>query len=328
MINHRDRLQSCLDGKILDRVPVALWRHFPVDDQTAAGLAAATVAFQKAYDFDLVKVTPPSSFCIQDWGATDVWEGSAEGTRAYNRRVIQQPEDWMKLAPLDPLAGRLGQQLETLRLIRQELGGETPILQTIFSPLHQAKNLAGSEQLLIHLRKEPEALLAGLATIARTTQNFVEEARSTGIDGIFYAVQHARYNLLSVDEYLRFGRPFDLHILEPARDLWINMLHLHGSDIMFDLFLDYPLQVINWHDQETPPSLTDGLKRFKGAVCGGLRRDETMLLGDPQAILTEARAAIQATNGERFILGTGCVVFTTVPHGNILAARRSVEAAW
>lgn len=327
MISHRDRLQSCLDGKILDRVPVALWRHFPVDDQTAAGLAASTVAFQKAYDFDLVKVTPPSSFCIQDWGATDVWEGSAEGTRTYNRRVIQKPEDWMKLAPLDPLAGRLGQQLEALRLIRQELGDKTPILQTIFSPLHQAKNLAGSEQLLIHLRKEPEALLAGLATIARTTQNFVEEARSTGIDGIFYAIQHARYNLLSVDEYLRFGRPFDLHILEPARDLWINMLHLHGSDIMFDLFLDYPLQVINWHDQETPPSLTDGLKLFKGAVCGGLRRDETMLLGDPKAIIAEARAAIQATYGERFILGTGCVVFTTVPHGNILAARHSVEAA-
>jgi uroporphyrinogen decarboxylase len=62
--SHRTRLETCLSGVRPDRTPVALWRHFPVDDQIPAGLAAATIDFQRTFDFDLVKVTPASSFCL------------------------------------------------------------------------------------------------------------------------------------------------------------------------------------------------------------------------------------------------------------------------
>ena len=68
MITHRTRLEACLSNQPVDRPPVALWRHFPVDDQTPFGLANATLVFQKTFDFDLVKVTPSSSFCLKDWG--------------------------------------------------------------------------------------------------------------------------------------------------------------------------------------------------------------------------------------------------------------------
>ena len=66
-LTHRQRVKACLSGDQLDRVPVALWRHFPVDDQSPDGLAAAIFAFQNTFDFDLVKVTPSSSYCLRDW---------------------------------------------------------------------------------------------------------------------------------------------------------------------------------------------------------------------------------------------------------------------
>ena len=72
MASKRDRLKAAIAGQKADRPPVALWRHFPVDDQDPALLAAATAAFQQTYDFDLVKVTPASSFCLRDWGAQDL----------------------------------------------------------------------------------------------------------------------------------------------------------------------------------------------------------------------------------------------------------------
>jgi len=56
------------------------------------------------------------------------------------------------------------------------------------------------------------------------------------------------------------------------------MLHLHGTEVMFDEFLDYPVQIINWHDRETRPSLILGQQRFRGVVCGGLQREKTMVL--------------------------------------------------
>jgi uroporphyrinogen decarboxylase len=331
-LTHRERLQACLAGdKALDRPPVALWRHFPVDDQDPESLAAASLDFQRHYDFDLVKVTPASSFSIKDWGAEDIWEGHSEGTRRYTRRVIERPQDWEKLAVLSPSSPALARQLDCLRIIRLGLPSETPLLQTIFSPLAQAKNLAGGEQLIVHLRQYPQAVLKGLEVIAQTTRCFVEACLEIGLDGIFYAVQHAQAGLLTSDEYKTFGLPNDLTCLEPAAALWCNLLHLHGLNVYFDLisqslFPNHLFPIVNWHDRETSPTLAEGLNKFPGVVCGGISQ-RTIVLSDQPDVLKEARDAISQTGGQRLILGTGCVVPVIAPHGNILAARQVVEAA-
>ena len=322
---HRERLQACLNGEATDRPPVALWRHFPVDDQSPETLASATIQFQKRYEFDLVKVTPASSFCLKDWGVEDAWEGSTEGTRRYTDRVIRKPQDWENLPRLEPSAPHLAGQLACLRQIRVELGLDTPVLQTVFSPLSQAKNLSGGETLLVHLRKYPEAVLKGLETIALSTRRFVEAALDTGIDGVFYAIQHARAGLLTLDEYKYFGIPYDQQIMEPASDLWCNLLHLHGNEIYFEVISAFNFQIVNWHDRETPPSLAGAQQVFEGTVCGGFGRD-TLVYGGQAALWEEARDAVAQTNGRRLILSTGCVVPIIASYGNIMAARKSVDS--
>ena len=321
-----ERLRAAIQGGVVDRPPVALWRHFPGDDQRPDDLAAATVAFQHRYDFDFVKVTPASSFCLRDWGVQDRWVGSLEGTREYTAYPVQAPEDWHKLRPLDPMQGALGAQLRCLHLIADALAGQVPFIQTIFSPLAQAKNLVGPDRLPLHLRRYPEAVRAGLEAITDTTVRFVTMARETGMAGVFYAVQHAQYGLLAEDEYVAFGRPDDLRILEAAQGLWLNVLHLHGTDVMFDLLADYPVQVINWHDRETWPTLAEAQSRFGGVVCGGLQRWDAVVRGTPDQVREQAADAIAQTGGRRFILGTGCVTPIVAPTSNIHAAREAVGA--
>jgi len=325
-MSKRERLEAAVAGDVVDRPPVALWRHWPGDDRTPDGLAAATIRFQQEFDFDFVKVTPASSFCVQDWGARDEWRGNVEGTRVYTGYPVQEPEDWAELPLLDPEHGALGDQLTCLQTLQEEFGEEVPFIQTVFNPLSQAKNLAGQERLLLHLRRHPGALQQGLETIAETTVRFIEAARARGVAGIFYAVQHARYELLSEEEYRAFGRTIDLRVLEAAQSLWLNVLHLHGAPVMFDLLVDYPVQVINWHDRETAPSLAEGKERFAGAVCGGLARWETVVRGSPEKVRAEAVDALIQTEGQRFVLGTGCVVPVVAPTGNLRAARQVVEA--
>jgi len=183
----------------------------------------------------------------------------------------------------------------------------------------------GSKELLVHLRRHPDALHEGLKVITESTRTFVEEALKTGIAGIFFAVQHAQYDLLTEDEYTIFGRTYDLQVLDPTREAWFNMLHIHGKDVMFEHLADYPVQVVNWHDRETSPSLAVAKNIFSGAVCGGLNRYETIVLGTPDDVIAESRRAIQESNDIRFILGTGCVTPIITPHGNILAVRKSVR---
>jgi uroporphyrinogen decarboxylase len=324
-LTHRERLQACLNGEQIDRPPVALWRHFPVDDQSPETLAAATLNFQNIYDFDLVKVTPASSFCLKDWGVEDAWEGSTEGTRRYTKRAIQKPQDWETLPLLDPSAPHLAGQLACLRQIRTGLSPDIPVLQTVFSPLAQAKNLVGGTELIAHIRKYPEAVLKGLETIALSTQRFVEAALEIGIDGVFYAVQQAQASLLTLDEYKVFGLPFDHKSLEPASDLWCNLLHLHGSDVYFDILSEFAFQIVNWHDRDTPPSLAEAIQASTGfAVCGGLGRD-TLVYREQAEVRAEARDAFAQTKSQRLILSTGCVVPVIASHGNIMAARKSVD---
>jgi uroporphyrinogen decarboxylase len=209
-------------------------------------------------------------------------------------------------------------------MLTSKFGPSLPIIQTIFSPMSQAKNLVGPHELPIYVRRFPDQLEAGLKTITATTLRFIDECRQTGIAGIFFAVQHAQYGILSDAEFERFEKPYDLQILNATRDLWLNLLHLHGEELMFSHTLDYPAQIINWHDRQTAPTLSEAQNLYHGITCGGLRQWETMVLGTPEAVKTEALDAIEQTGGRRFILGTGCVLPITAPHGNVMAAKRVI----
>ncbi|MBA3072009.1 MAG: uroporphyrinogen decarboxylase [Anaerolineae bacterium] len=325
MASHEERLKRCLAGELVDRVPVSLWRHFPVEDQSPALLARAVVNFQETYDFDFVKITPSSSFCVTDWGSRDKWNGNPEGSCEYVQFPVHHFEDWKNIHPLSPAKGALAGQLECIKLIRQNLPKGTPIIQTIFNPLSQAKNLVGKNNLPVHMRSSPEEVLKALRVITETTIEFINSAKKLGIDGIFFAIQHAQAGILSPAEYDEFGIPFDLEILSEVKDLWLNVAHLHGNDVYFGKISQYPVDVLNWHDLETPPDLPTAKLLFPGAVCGGLRQWETLVNGTPDSVTAEAREAISCTESHRFILGTGCVLPITAPHSNILAARQSVE---
>lgn len=327
-LSKRERLENTIQGNDVDRVPVSLWRHWPGDDQRATDLAEATIAFQRRWDFDFVKVTPSSSYCITDYGVQDRWEGSLEGTREYTRRAVERSLDWTELRVLDPERGALGRQLEALRIINEAFGTEVPFIQTVFSPLAQAKNIAGKERLIEHMRTAPDRFKTGLGTLTESTLRFIDALRRSSVSGIFYAVQHASYAVMSEPEYREFGRPYDLQILEAIpENWWLNVMHLHGPAPMFDLVSDYPVQVINYHDRETGLSLAEAKLKFDGAVSGGIGRWDPMHNGTPVEVRSQARQSLEQTNGRRFILSTGCVIMTTTPTSNIRAAREVVETA-
>jgi uroporphyrinogen decarboxylase len=324
-VNSRERLEKCISGEAIDRSPVALWRHFPVDDLDPHRLARSIVLFENTYGFDFVKITPRSSYSTQDWGAKDAWDGNPEGSGTYTQFPIADPSDWQTLKVHSPKAGTLGEQLECIELVRSALPAAIPVIPTIFSPLTQAKHLAGNPTLLEHLRHSPDALHAALKIITEQTILFIQECKKRHVDGIFFAVQHAQKSILSEDEFMRFGFAYDKMILEEVRDCWLNVGHIHGSQIMFDIAVQYPVTVLNWHDREEGISLSTGKDQFKGAVCGGLRQWDTMAYATPEKVALEAADAITQTQGKRFILGTGCVLPIIAPHSNILAAVEAVN---
>ncbi len=321
----RERLAAAVAGEAVDRVPVALWRHFPVDDTSAEALAVTAAAFQHQYDWDFFKLTPSSHYSVADWGTRAAYRGHPHGTSEYITYAVKTPEDWGRLQPLDVQSGMLGDQLACVRRLRELVGDEVPIIETIFSPLDQIRHLVGRGNEFVHLRRYPQQTQAAIEVIMETTLAFVQAVIAAGADGIFYATQYAQAAYLSQSEYVEVCRPLDLRVLEAAQGGTFSMVHVHGVHTYFDAFVDYPVQAINWHDRETGPTLAEGAKRFPGLVVGGISQQDIVERSAEQ-VREIAQQAITETGGRRMGLSTGCVLPTVAPWGNIRALREVVDA--
>jgi uroporphyrinogen decarboxylase len=324
LMTKRDRLAAAIRGEETDRPLVALWRHFPTDDSDAEQLALSACAFQTQHDWDFLKLTPASNYSVDGWGCRVAYRGHPEGTSEYIARPIADPQDWARLEVLDPRAGALGQQLAAIRRVRDLAGPDLPLIETIFSPISQAKNLIGGGLDLVHLRRHRAQFQHALEVIAETTTRFVQAALEAGADGIFYAMQRASADTLSEAEYREVARPLDLRVLEAAQNASFNLLHLHGLHTYFDLVVDYPAHALNWHDRDTGPSLAEGARHFPGLVVGGLSQRD-MVEGTPESVRALAREAIASMDSRRLCLSTGCVMQTVTPWGNIRALREAVD---
>lgn len=323
-MNHWERVRAAVKGEEVDQVPVSLWRHWPVDDETPGGLAAVMVSWQRQYDFDLVKFMPTGTYGIEDWGAETCYEPNYRGVRTVTKFGLSQAEQWPRLAQLDVTRGYLGNQIEALRLAAEALDDSVPILQTIFSPLTTARKLAG-DRVFTDLRCNPELLKEGLQIIADTTARFARESLRAGAHGMFFASQCDTYQLLSEAEYKEFGEQFDLQVLDAVQDAEFNMVHAHGHDIMFDLMSSYPANMFNWHDRLTWPTLKEARKQSSGLLVGGISEWQTLLHGPPEAIQAEVKEAIAQTDGRSLMVGPGCVIPGHVPAVHIRAAIQAVR---
>ena len=319
-ITHRQRIETVISGSKPDRIPVAFWRHFPVDDQNPQRLASATGHFQDTYDLDIIKVSPASSFCLKDWGIKDEWVGNIEGTRDYIQTSLIPVKEVSGLRVLDPTQGSLGQQLKCLSILSRDYYPHTPIIQTIFSPLSQMKNLIGKQNLIHDIRLHPRQLKQGLEIITESIIGFMQACISINIDGFFFAVQHASADMMSEIEFQEFGKSYDERLFKYFSKFWLNMLHIHGNKIYFDMMLDYPMEIMNWHDRDTFPSLHNAKRKTNKALCGGVSRIRSLVTGNDTAIANEVKNAIEQTDGINFILGTGCVLPIITSFGNIHSA--------
>jgi uroporphyrinogen decarboxylase len=163
----RQRIHAAIAGEPTDRVPVALWRHFPVADETAVGLAGAVADFQSEHGFDLVKVTPASGYPAEAWGAELVDDQNDQGTRRYVSRPVKGAKDWGRLPTLDAANPVHARELETIALVRSAVGDDVHVLETVFSPFTIAKQLFGPD-IVEHARENGRALESGLQTTTST----------------------------------------------------------------------------------------------------------------------------------------------------------------
>jgi len=324
----RERIEAALAGGLGDRAPVSFWRHWPGDDQTAETHAAVTLAYQREFDWDFIKVTTGGTvFHLDDWGVKTQVASGPGGNREIASNPFKKPTDWAAMKVLDVTRGAHGEHLACLRRIGQAVGQEIPFLFSVFSPSTIAERLVGPGELAFHVRRNPKALRALFGVLTETLVAFVKEGMRTGAAGIFLAAATPTYRTWSAAEYREFGRDDDVALLEAVRSAgaWFSILHLHGPEPMFQEALDFPVEALNWDDRVTPPTFAEARPLYPRALLGGLNQAGTLLRGGPEDVAAEAQDAFRQAGRRGMILSAGCSLPAIIPARNLRAAREAAE---
>ena len=312
---YRELLTAVLAGEPIPVCPVFAHRHHPAADQDGDRLAEATLAWQTRFDFDLVKLTPASTWQIVDYGVEDAPDpADALGRRRITRRVVTVPEDWHRLPRLDPGRGFVPEILRAAGLVRRALPG-VPVVATVYGPAAQAAKLAEPELLADHVREAPEAVAAGLRTIPANTVRVIRALADTGIDGVFLAVQNARAGAFDIEAYAGFGLPGDIACLEAALGLPFDILHLHGDGVHHGLFrrrLPALLHLEASAGNPPPETLLAG-----GGLATGPSPWGVLSSGRAVEAFAEADALLACLKGPGFVLAPGCTLPVYTPEANI-----------
>lgn len=307
----RERLMTALSGGKPDRVPVSIYQHSTARDRGAREFADYTLAFHKEFDPDYVKVMYDEPY-----------------DTPVNYQFATDPSVWEMLERLDPRKAAFGRLLESLKIVRDAVPEDTPVIGTVFTPLHIAARLAWS-RLPEDCRTDPEKVQKGLSTIADNWVAFIEAARKeAGIDGFLFGAFGGEDEWFGEADYARVASPHDRKVLAAAKGMPCVIVHGHGEKgAHFKLFKDYDCNALSWEDRSGGPSLAQARAITRKCLVGGV--DHHMAQhGAEDAVYAQAREAIEVAGGSGLILAPGCTFLPGTPKGNMLALKRaSVDAA-
>ncbi len=329
-MTRRERTRKTIQGERTDRPPMSFWRHFYDREGTAQELAEAMLEFQRKHNWDFMKVNPRASYHVEDWGVKTARPGKGPLDKPkVVHSPVREPQDWDKIRALNPSKGTLAEILDAEERIATEIQGETDWLMTVFNPLSIAADLMNDDARFVdHLRNHGERVHGALRAITDTFVSFTRETMQRGASGIFFATTDYG-NSSRMDKALleEFGRPYDLRVLEEAKRGFFNTIHVCGPNAFVREFLDYPVAVVSWADHEPGnPSITEMRKATTKTLLTGIDHERVMVQGPSENVEAQARAAIEESQGMRFILGPGCAVPSAAPERHFAVAREAVLA--
>ena len=330
-MNKRERVLAAIRGGAVDRVPLSFWLHNFAREHSAEALSDETLRLLRTFDWDFVKPQSRYQCFAEMWGLEYRVPADRAEWPTITRLPVTRPEAFGDIAPKDPATGALGEQIEALRRIRIAAGPDVPMIATVFSPLMVAQFMlpGGADGLVALMRERPDTLERGLDAIATTLENYVRLLLrpGSGIDGIFYATNVATRDRLDAAAFRRFQAPFDRRILDAASSAPFNVLHMCGSGILFDEFVDYPAQVFSWATTPGNPSLSEVHRRTGRAVLGGLPAKPAIASMQASELVSRAQASIDEMRGRFHLLGPDCSINPDTPEALLHAVGEHVRKA-
>jgi uroporphyrinogen decarboxylase len=306
-MNKIERLRTTLAGQPVDHPPFSIWYHFGTQHASPERAAQVHLEFFEAYDLDFLKVMNDYDYPMPD---------GLDG--------METPADLKRLAPFDVTKTPMGNQLKAIEQIARALKGKALFLDTVFNAWNTMRRNLVKEAMTALMADHPDALLEALKIVNQNLIQYALASLDRGTAGIFLSVP-ASAELITLEQYEKFMRPFDLEFLQAIRGKGgFHVLHAHGEKLFLDRLLPYPVQALSWADLNGGPSIAEARKRTSLTLMAGL--DHVKFTGfSTKRVREQVRSARIQGGNTKFILAPGCSVPTYSYPPLIKAAREAAR---
>ena len=245
--------------------------------------------------------------CKIDWGDPDnlpaildfIWEEPED---------IVVPDDYLERLEIKTT-------LDSIRMLRQELGDEVAIIGKTHGPWTLGYHLFGIQKFLMNTVEDPPKVHAILAGLKELQLTYAKAQIEAGID-VLQISNHITADLVRPEAYTTFLNKVDLEI---AEEISVPiMLHCCGYTLdRIELFNKNGWEGYNFESANDAREM-----RAKGTMClvGNINNTNTILNGTPEDV---EREAFYALNAGVDILAPECAAPVNGKLANVVAIRES-----
>ena len=326
------RVISRLDGATVDRPPnfnifMTFAAHHirkPLSKyyQDYRVLVDANLAMVEDFHVDIVQAISDPYRETADFGAEIIFPD--DGLPVCKTPLLTDPEDLARIRLPDPTSGRrMLDRLEAVRVMREKVGDEIPVMGWVEGALAEAADLRGSIDLLMDIYDRPNWLLDLLEVCTDVAIAFARAQVEAGAHII--GLGDAIASQISPDMYRRYALPYEQRIFTAAHELGaITRLHICGNTTR--LLPDMLKSGADIIDLDWMVDMKAAAEMYGDDVplCGNFDPVAVMLQGTPDAVYRATVACMRA-GGPRSISAAGCEIPDGTPHENLHAQMQALK---
>jgi len=331
-MNSLERLKHRVRGEAVDRPPnldivMAFSAHhigkplsrFYLEHRV---LVDANLSVAEDFNLDIVQAISDPFREAADFGLEV--EFPADNLPVNRRPLLVEPEDIKKLVAPDPATGpRMSDRVEAVRLFRERVGGEVPIMGWVEGALAEAADLRSVYLTMTDLVRRPEWLEELLEICVQVEIAFTRAQVQAGADII--GLGDAVASQISPAMYRRFALPYEQRIFKAVHEMGaLARLHICGNTNR--IIADMVASGADIIDLDWMVDMRTAAEKFgnKVSFLGNVDPVAVMLQGTREKVFT-ATTSCMMTGGRRAISGAGCEIPDGTPGENFHAQTRALR---
>lgn len=285
-------------------------------------LVEANLAVLEAFDLDIVQAISDPYRETHDFGASI--EYPPDGLPLSVVPLLADPDDLFALKTPDPYTGeRMSDRLHAIRLFREQVGGEVPIMGWVEGALALAADLRGVSNLMLDLYYRPQWVEELLERCVEVEIAFAKAQVAAGADII--GLGDAVASQINPQMYRQFALPYERRIFTAVAEAGgVSRLHICGNTSR--ILADMAASGADIVDVDWMVDIDQAAAAFAGhaAFLGNFDPVAVMLQGTPDQVYQAVTDCLQR-GGSRAFSGAGCEIPDATPHENLHAQTRALR---